>query len=247
MGELLKNPPLIEAVCEFHFEDDSKWDWTVPGRLFDKIGAEFSERAEVHRLGVTIQQASGKVSAPSVIEAGPDRIQLKRSDGSAMVQVGARQLVINQLQPYQDWKTFCELILRIYATYNDVVGGGTLSRIGLRYINQIGLSGQACNEVITIWPSLANSLNKNISSFYQRYELIHDNPDGLLIHQTGLIGEENKKIVVLDLDFISNAVSSLTSRDSISDWLNRAHDRVEEAFIDSLTPTVYARFKEGVL
>lgn len=58
MGEILKNPPLVEAVCEFQFVPESKWDWTIPGLLFEKIGKEFSERTEVHRLGVTVQQSS---------------------------------------------------------------------------------------------------------------------------------------------------------------------------------------------
>lgn len=71
MGEIFKNPPLVEAVCEFQFHPESKWDWTVPGLLFEKISGEFSERAEMRRLEVTFQQLSRKITQPSVIERGP--------------------------------------------------------------------------------------------------------------------------------------------------------------------------------
>jgi uncharacterized protein (TIGR04255 family) len=245
MSELLKNPPLVEAVCEFQFDPSSKWDWTLPGRLFDKIGKEFSERMDVHRMGLTIQQASGKVSQSSIIEAGPDRIQLKRPDGSAMIQVGPRQLIINHLRPYPNWNPFRELILRMYETYNSLIEGSSLGRIGLRYINQIELTGKDYKEIINVWPTFSHSLKKEVSTLFQRYELKHDNPEGLLIHQTGLIQVEDKNMLVLDLDFVASSVSSITSRKHVADWLDQAHDRVEESFIDSLTPSAYKRLKEG--
>jgi uncharacterized protein (TIGR04255 family) len=245
MSELLKNPPLVEAACEFQFDPSSKWDWTLPGRLFDKIGNEFSERMDVHRMGLTIQQAGGKVSQPSVIEAGTDRIQLKRPDGSAMIQIGPRQLIINHLRPYPNWNAFRDLILRMYETYNSLIEGGFLGRIGLRYINQIELTGKDYKELITVWPSFSHSLKRDVATFYQRYELKHNKPEGLLIHQTGLIQTEDKNMLVLDLDFVASSASSITGQKNVADWLDQAHDRVEESFIDSLTPSAYKRLKEG--
>lgn len=247
MGEMLKNSPLVEAVCEFLFDPESEWDWTVPGRLFEKIGEEFSERAEVHRLGVTVQQLSRKNTQPPVIESGPERIQLKRSDGSAMVQAGPRQLIINHLRPYQNWDIFCKLISRIYSAYLNVIKSGQISRLGLRYINQIDLAGFSSDwkKIISIWPSFPNKLKRDVATFFQRYELKHDKPEGLLIHQTGLIQSDDKSMVVLDLDFISTAVSELVEKDKVTEWLNQAHDRVEESFIDSLEPDAYIWLKEG--
>lgn len=245
MSELLKKPPLVEAVCEFQFDPNSKWDWTVPGRLFDKIGKEFSERADVHRLSLAFQQVSGKVSPPSVIEGGPDRIQLKRPDGSAMVQVGPRQLIINHLKPYPGWPAFRDMILNVYSSYISVSEGGALGRLGLRYINQIELANRGYKEIISVWPSFSGRLNKKASTFFQRYELKHEKPEGLLVHQTGLMQVEEKDIIMLDLDFISSAVSGMTQQKDIAGWLEQAHDRVEESFIDSLTPNIYKQLKEG--
>lgn len=245
MSEPLQNPPLIEAVCEFQFGADCKWDWTIPGRLFEKVGNEFSDRTEVHRLSVKTEQVSGKSVAPSVIETGPERIQLKRPDGSAMIQVGPKQLIINVLRPYPRWETFRDLIVRIYETYMTIVEVGTLGRLGLRYINQIEVSGTDYRTVVTVWPSLARSLERGVTAFVQRYELRHDKPEGLLVHQTGLMQVEDKSIVMLDLDFISSSVAHIVSRDDVLNWLEEAHCRVEEAFIDSLTPEKYRELKEG--
>lgn len=164
-----------------------------------------------------------------------------------MVQVGPRQLIINHLRPYQNWDTFCDLTLRIYSTYLSVIQTGRLSRLGLRYVNQIELGGSSSDwkNIISIWPSFPGKLKRDVATFFQRYELKHDKPEGILIHQTGLIQVDNKSLAVLDLDFISTVVSELVEKDRVAEWLNQAHDRVEESFIDSLMTDAYTWLKEG--
>jgi uncharacterized protein (TIGR04255 family) len=245
MAQALKNPPLIEAVCEFRFAPGSEWDWTIPGRLYDKIKREFPERSELHRIGVAVRHRPNDRSAPALIEAGPDRIQLKRPDGSAMVQVGPGMLAINHLRPYERWEVFRDLVLQITKAYGEVATIHPLGRIGLRYINQIPRFDRLIEQIIGIWPSLGGSLNRPVKTFYQRYELQHEMPQGVLIHQTGIQATGAGDVVMLDLDFVSEQVSELRNEESIQEWLNRAHERVEEGFVDSLTPDYYEQLLNG--
>src|SRR5947208_3343497 len=95
MGEKLVSPPLLEALCEFRFAPTEAWDWTLPGRLYDRIEKEFSERSQVE--GIEVQLSLGPGQPPSSqIMRGPDRVQMKRKDGTAMVQVGPHLLAVNQ-------------------------------------------------------------------------------------------------------------------------------------------------------
>lgn len=245
MLEPLKNPPLIEAACEFQFDPDSEWDWTIPGRLFEKIGDEFSERAEVHRLGLTVQEVGREAPPPAVIKSGPDRLHLKRKDGSAIVQVGPRMLGINQRRPYPNWATFRELILRIYKTYREIAGSNGLARIGLRYINEIPKKNMAFASITTVWPTLSGNLDRDISHFFQRYEFKHSKPKGILIHQTGQQLRGNKLVIMLDLDFVAKSVGRIKSESSVAKWLDGAHERVEESFIASLKPDFFDQLKRG--
>ena len=247
MGDPLKNPPLIEAMCEFRFDPESEWDWTIPGRIFEKIGDEFSERGEVHRLGITVNEGGDGAPKPTVIQGGPDRIQFKRADGTAIVQAGPRLLSINHLRPYRTWEDFRDLVLRMYDTYVGVSGSHPLHRIGLRYINHLPLPpiGQELHEMLTTKPNLSGRLDRKVTSFFQRYALQHDDPPGILIHQTGLQRSDDDPIVTLDLDFYSQEVRGIGSGDALGDWLDRAHARVEEAFIDSLNAEAYERLKRG--
>ena len=245
MGVQLKNPPLIEAACEFRFDPASEWDWTVPGRLFDKIADEFPERAEVRRIGITVQSADVSAPSPAVIETGPDRVHLKRADGTAMVQVGPRLLAINQRRPYSNWEGYRALILKIYEAHCDIVGWQSIQRMGLRYINQISMDRREVEEILTVGPRLSSKLDRPISSFFQRFDLKHDDPEGTLVLQTGLQVVDDKPVVMLDLDFGSEEVGDIGSVEAVTDWLDRAHVRVEEGFINSLVPEFFDHLKKA--
>jgi uncharacterized protein (TIGR04255 family) len=243
------SPPLIEALCEFRLKESDKWDWTIPGRLFDKIKNEFNLRTQVNALGVQVSVGPGR-PLTSHIETSPERLQFKRSDGSAMVQIGPHLLVVNHLRPYPQWENFLKLIIRILTSYWQIMEQVPLDRIGLRYINTISLPPDQVDlkTVITTDPQLKGPLNKPLLGFYQRYELRYEEPLGVLIHQTGIQpASDGKSNLMLDLDFGSQAVSNLATADEIQGWLEKAHDHVFEAFRASLVPTVYKKMKKGAI
>ena len=245
MGEKLGTPPLIEAVCEFRFTEKTAWDWIIPGQLYDKVKAEFPERAQISGVGFHVQTSPKKKPVASVQNL-PDRVQLKRADGSAIVQVGYNLLAINVLRPYPSWTEFLVLITRIFNEYHSIAGTIELERIGLRYINQLTISDEFSEIVnmITLIPPLTGKLARPIHSFYQRYELEQDNPEGLLINQTGTQQDEKgNPVIVLDLDFGSTKVQKLKSVAQAKKWLDRAHNCVYEAFVSSLTPKLYDKFR----
>ena len=40
-------PPVVEAVCEFRFSPDTKWDLTIPGLVYEKVQGQFPHK-ETH-------------------------------------------------------------------------------------------------------------------------------------------------------------------------------------------------------
>ncbi len=242
MGEKLKTPPLVEALCEFRFAEDSAWDWVLPGQLYEKIRADFPKRAQIQGFGVQVQ-APPKAKPIASVHPAPERVQFIRSDDSAMVQVGFNLLAINQLKPYSSWNEFSALIMQIYEDYCQIAGETRMARIGLRYINQLRTS-ESIADTLTVTPPLTGNLTRPLQSFYQRYELQFDEPDGILIHQTGTRqNEEEQPVFVLDLDFGSTSVQDLSSPQLVSVWLDQAHARVYEAFTASLNEALYLSLK----
>ncbi|MEG4801718.1 TIGR04255 family protein [Microcoleus sp. ARI1-B5] len=248
MSQPLKGSPLIEVLCEFRFAPSSAWDWTLPGRLYERIGKEFSEREQVNEVVFQLQpEADNSAALPQIINV-PQRIQLKRPDQTAIVQVGPHILVVNHLAPYPLWENFRSLILRIFLEYIDLYGDFTLSGIGLRYINQIPISteGFDVSNFITLNPNLTGVLDRSLSSFHQRYDLSYESVKAVLVHQTGINEtQEGAFAVVLDLDFNSDEVDNLKEISEIQKWLDEAHQHLYEAFRASLNPDYYQLLKQG--
>ncbi|MBC8507632.1 MAG: TIGR04255 family protein [Chloroflexi bacterium] len=242
MGEKLKNPPLVEALCEFRFAEDSAWDWVLPGQLYEIIRADFPKRAQIQGFGMQVQ-ALPKAKPVASVHPAPERVQFIRSDDSAMVQVGFNLLAINQLRPYSSWTEFSALIMQIYEEYCSIAGETSFNRIGLRYINHL-VATENIADTLTVTPPLAGQLTRPLRSFFQRYDLQYDEPDGILVHQTGTLqNEENQPVFVLDIDFGSTSVQDLSTPELVRHWLDQAHDRVYEAFAASLSESLYLSLK----
>ncbi|MBI4083108.1 MAG: TIGR04255 family protein [Candidatus Lambdaproteobacteria bacterium] len=240
MGERIRNPPLLEAICEFRF-DSPGWDWTIPGRLFDRIQDQFPIRSQVNAPTFELKMAP-TASASAKAVGAPERIQLKTGDESAMVQVGRDLLAVNQLKPYPGWDAFSTMIMNVYSEYVGLLPKYDIRRIGLRYINRLPVSERfKIGDYLVIDPPLPESLNRPLNSFFQRYELNFDNPRGILIHQTGTQTIENSKFAMLDLDFVSTPQQDFGEPEAIAPWIGGAHDRIFDAFVASLNPKLFAK------
>ncbi len=247
MAEKLAYSPLIEVLCEFRFARSGSWDWTIPGRLYDEIRGDFPERAQVD--GVSVQFSVGpdsKIPTPPSITS-PERVQMKRADGSAMVQVGPHLLVINHLQPYSDWGAFRPMIVNAFERHAGIVGPTAVVRIGLRYINKIPLPDSECplGEITTLDPSREGPLNRPLNGMYQRFELKHDKPASILVLQTGTQFNDKERFLVLDFDIGSLPNEVFVKPTSLWSWLDDAHDRVGEAFLASIKPSLVEKWKRG--
>jgi len=117
MSAIYANPPIIETLCEFHFEAGEPWDWTVPGLVYARVRHEFPDRAEQRTFQVDLQ--AGKALPPRVDTVA--KMQFLRKDRSALIQVGPNVLVVNHLPPYPNWNGFRELIFNnfdyLYRSY----------------------------------------------------------------------------------------------------------------------------------
>lgn len=246
MAEKLKYSPLIEALCEFRFVPSPSWDWTIPGRLYDEIREDFPKRAQVD--GFTVQFVVGpeKTSAQHPIK-GPERVQMKRADGTAMVQVGPNLLVVNQLYPYTDWSSFRPMITDAYAKHEKIAGPAKVARIGLRYINQIPLPETDCRleRFTTLAQKLPSALDRPLNALYHRFELDQDRPQAVLVLQLGTQRTGQGNFLMLDLDIGSLANQEFSEADKIWSWLHDAHDRIDEAFFASVAPALLEKWKRG--
>lgn len=245
--EKLKACPLIETVCELRFAQSVQWDAKTAELLHARLKTEFPKAIDAPRKGIEVQvdPAKGPVTMRALDSS---RVQFRRADDTALIQVDDRMVSANMLAPYTGWEAgFLPIIRSMITAVREVLPAYQLARIGLRYINQIALQSEAeePNHYLTTMPMLEGTLAQVLHSSFQRFELIHSRPQGILVLQTGLRRRGDSRSIMLDLDFVSDQVSEMDSDARVFEWLESAHDVVIRSFNDSLSPETYRRLQQG--
>ena len=239
------NPPLIEAICDFHFIPGQPWDWTVLGLVYDQIKGEFPNKFQPP--GPMFNVSIG--TPPSGPMPGMVRMQFQREDGSALVQVGPDNLTINHLTPYSGWPGYRDMIAGTLSAYRGIAAPQGLSRIALRYVNRINIPARLMGEFgveigdyVLAQPSVPDRIPQVFSSWAQRVEMSFDEANMVLVLQSGTgPGSEAFPVsILLDLT-MSPPVQMLPpmqpiALDAALMWLEQAHTSIESVFEECLGP-----------
>jgi uncharacterized protein (TIGR04255 family) len=241
-----KKPPIVEAVCEFQFEEDSSWDLAIPGLVYEKVRSTFPIRRQSQRVTVNIS------TGPE--EFGPQfgtvtLMQFVRKDERALLQVGSHLLSVNVLKPYPSWPRFQPLIRRGFNAYCDVVAPKSIRRIGLRYINHIEVPDQGIKleDYFEFRPYVGPNLPQDFGTFALSIQVPYEKSRDILNLQLASLPRSdasiNKATVLLSLDYFLLKPGEVTLEEAFK-WVNMAHSHIEDAFEACITEKLRHLFKE---
>lgn len=240
MGRRYKNPPIVEALCEFRFDPDSPWDLTMPGLIYEKVRDTFPKRHQVKVVDVGIApQTLGRVRAT-------DRVQFLDEDEKALIQISPHFLAVNHLEPYPSWEEFLPLIESGLEAYRGVADPKDIHRIGLRYINRIEFAEQRIDleDYFEFYPFVGPKLPQLFGPFIVGIQVPYDDRHILKLSLTMAHTETPNTIAVaLDLDY-SLVKPGEVALDNVFEWLSVAHDRIEDAFEACITDRLRQIFGE---
>ena len=218
MSKHYKNPPLLEAVCEFKFQSPSSWNPAFHDLIDEKVRMQFPRREPMN--------------SHEAQESGPNaKTKFRRADGSALLQVSPGLLAINQLRPYPTWVQFKQTILEAYALYGEIIRPARIERLGLRYINQIEIP-ETKIAIGRYLRSCPEGYYKLFLSTEFPFETERENLFMILMHAPHEEGGFSR--FFLDLDYSTRTIMEISS-DAIDRILERGHSRIEQVFESSLT------------
>lgn len=235
---IYKDPPVIEALCEFHFVPNQPWDWTIPGLFYREVDSEFPIRRQLNPFQIEVSAGPEGTSVQNMA-GNVERMQFVRPDEGALIQIGPNTVAVNHLKPYSSWETFKQMIDRALDVYRQVANPQAISRIGLRYINRLefpGLQSVDIERFLLAAPAVPSAVPQTFSSWLQRVEIPFMEANGLLILHSSSVRDEGQQNVafLLDLDFIT-LQAELVKLDSAMVWVEQAHDEVEKTFEACIT------------
>ncbi|MFQ6609152.1 MAG: TIGR04255 family protein [Fidelibacterota bacterium] len=244
MSKKYENAPIIEAVCEFRLTPETQWDLTIPGLFYEKVREEFAKKEDHPIREVTFAGTSqGLQQKVQAIE----RVRFLTDDKKTFVQLGPRVLSINKLKPYASWEEFKPKIEKAFTALTSVVEINSIQRIGLRYINRIDISGQKVDmdEYFDFNPHLGKNLPQDMLNFIVGCTFpFHEGQDSCKIQLTDAIPNDSESVsFILDLDYFL-AKAETVAKDTALEWVESAHDNLENVFEGCITGSLRKVFKE---
>ena len=89
MSRKYPNPPIIQAVCEFHLTPDSKWDLTIPGSIYEKVSKEFPNKEQ--RLIQEVDTTQNPQGIQQQVRTS-ERVLFLTDDRKTFIQIGPHLL-----------------------------------------------------------------------------------------------------------------------------------------------------------
>ena len=246
MSKKYKKSPIVEAVCEFQFKEDSSWDMAIPGLVYEKVRNNFPLRRQVARITVGISNTSDE---PGPQVATVPLMQFLRKDEKSLIQVGAHLLSVSVLKPYPSWQRFLPLIKKGFNAYCDVVAPKSIQRIGLRYINQIEVPGQdiKLEDYLEFRPFVGLGLPQDFVTFALGIQVPYEEArDILSIQLTSLpVPKEStdRAAMILSFDYFLLKPEGVTLEEAFK-WVEIAHKHIEDVFEACITQKLRHLFKE---
>ncbi len=239
MSKKYKNPPVIEALCEFRFKDNP-WNIMYPGEIYREVKNDYPV---VKQMNFQTLQPDGGL----FIE---NRLQFVKEDSSGIIQITDLLLSIHVLKTYKSWKDFYPEIKKIFNIYSNISNPKKLSHIALRYVNKINIEMESesieLKDYFDFYPFMGNNLPKTHGQFSLNVVTPYENGQDFLKlgQKTPPFTKEKLLTVILDLDYFSNRFENNIDTGEIFSWIDNAHTNLEGVFEGCITDKLREKFHE---
>lgn len=240
MSKTYKNPPLLEAVCEFRFVVGGELSTENIRAFYSAIQVSFpkQKKGKMNKLEFHIDaEKTPEENKKNISQDYYEFEQYFSDDEKCSIQLDGGRVSIHRIKPYTSWTDFLPLIQLVHNAYTTHFLPTEVARIGIRYINEIILPSSNFNfsEYFALQASIP-SLDANSRQSIFLGALYEQNEGRDAIKVQFADKQQNNpeiKAFILDLDyFLAKPVIPLTGLDQ---WLGEAHTNLENVFEGLLT------------
>jgi uncharacterized protein (TIGR04255 family) len=243
-GNLYRNAPLAEAVCEFRFLPGEPWDITFFGLLYEKVKPEYEIREKVTQI--QSGGSPGPAGTFSMVFGSQETLRVSRPDRSSFIQVSPNILSVHHVPPYPGWAGFVRLIRFAFDAYIETAKPKAFERIGLRCINHIRIPGASVElaDYFDFYPFVGPNLPKDHFDIICGMSTSFDEAQSILriILRTIPSADESSVLpFMLDLDYFVQTPGRVGLAD-VTKWLEVAHTRMKGGFEGAIKDRLRAIF-----
>lgn len=233
----LSRAPIVEALIQISVVLPPGTDLQAAVTAHRRIEGDYPKTRKRFRGELRIDVSQGLLPSVEPSPATVGYLYLNEQE-TRIAQFNADSFSFNWLKPYETWEAFRDAARAIWPVYLDALKPITVTRIGLRYINDLAipLSIASFDEVLSAPPTVPEGLPQAISSYFDR-AVIEDTKRGAgaIIMRTIESQPKNGVLpVILDVDVFKDGAFEAASGE-IWDVLEMLHDFKNEVFFRSIT------------
>ena len=246
----LPNAPIVEAVIEIRTKARNEWkEDNIVKEIKQKLpDYPVRESGRKYQHEVLLETGSKEPAKQAIKDLGWRGLKLTSENKLHIVQLNKDGFIFSWLKPYNEWKKFTPEAFRLWDIYKKIAAPDAIQRIGVRFINRIGIPHKTfqLEDYLSVSPSAPKGLDLPFESFLHRDTLAL--PDyGYAINITRTIqpaqsNQSNETGIILDIDVFAMPNSELKD-DTIKTKLDEMHWLKNKAFFGSITKEALELFK----
>jgi len=175
--------------------------------LADLARLDLSARGYSGPRNIYRTQLEGRIEgdqATAKADHGQVGYQFIGEDGRHVARIDLDSFAFSRLPPYDSWEQLREEAHTIWNSYRSVIPGRAVTRVGLRYINQIDMPQPVRDfrDYIRTYPEISSDLPQAVAGFFFQVQIPLE-PSGVFLSLTQALvppSAPNVTSVVLDID-----------------------------------------------
>jgi uncharacterized protein (TIGR04255 family) len=233
--QVLKKAPITEALVDIRVKLPSELDIKKINVIYELIKDEYPEKQEQRISEIRIETKTGG----EIISHKINGYRYISSDKNQIVQARLDGFTFNRLHPYIKWEELVKEAHRLWLLYRETTGPETITRVGLRYINNLNIPMpiRDFGDYLTAPPLVPEGLSQGVSSFLTRV-VIYDPSVGanaIITQALESIASETTPVpVILDIDVFKLRPEGIEEKDAW-DTLEQLRHFKNQIFFRSIT------------
>src|SRR5438128_6949079 len=175
--------PITEALVDIRVELSSELRFEDLQAFKKHVSSDYPTE-ETRNLGEGMIQFGAAVQA--TVQQKPWGLMFRNSSNTQIVQVRLDGFTFSRLEPYEDFPHLRDEARRLWHIYRELVRPKRISRVAVRYINQLNIPGTSIEpeDYLNTFPHLSDDLPTNlrdIGHFLMTLRIPQPDLKGLLV------------------------------------------------------------------
>lgn len=230
----LRNAPIVEAIIDFRVLREPGLSADTFANLSATIGQKYSQADRIQAFGARFGIDRGEMQQP--VQERVDLGWRYRAD-KEVAQFRVDGFTFSKIEPYTTWEEVFDEASRLWMIYLDLAKPKQLSRIAVRYINRMKISGSRnISDFLAAPPSLPQPVSPLMLDFLTRIHISDLPRDSKAVVVQALEPQIDPNVMSLLLDIDAYHEETHAPKDSnIPDLFKRLRELKNEIFYASIT------------